>query len=62
MLEEQQSHNTKNELIEIYMLRNRLEELYKQSGPTSSTYIDLSIQLKVIENNFIEEQINRMFK
>jgi hypothetical protein len=55
------SQNDSIKLMKIIQLRNRIEELHHQSGPNSTTYIDLSLQLKVLEKEYIEEKI-RSFK
>jgi hypothetical protein len=59
MTEHSQSESIK--LMKIIQLRNRIEELHHQSGPNSTKYIDLSLQLNVLEKEYIEEKI-RSFK
>lgn len=55
-IEPSQSENIK--LMKIIHLRNHLGELYNQSGPNSSKYINLSLQLTVLEKEYIEEKIS----
>ncbi len=50
-----QSENIK--LLKIIHLRDRLSEIHAKSGPNSSKYIDLSIQLSQLEKEYIEEKI-----
>ncbi|WP_428909880.1 hypothetical protein [Niallia sp. Krafla_26] len=54
--ERSQSENLK--LMEMMFLRNRLSEIHEQSGPNSSKYIDLKIQLNLLEKEYIDEKIN----
>ncbi|WP_338470719.1 hypothetical protein R4Z10_18315 [Niallia sp. XMNu-256] len=44
-------------LLKIIHLRDRLGEIHAQSGPNSSKYIDLSIQLNLLEKEYIEKKI-----
>jgi hypothetical protein len=55
------SHSESIKLMKIIQLRNRIEELHQQSGPNSTKYIDLSLQLNALEKEYIEEKI-RSFK
>lgn len=45
-------------LKEIYNLKTKLNDMYTQSGPNSSEYINLSIKLNVLEKKYMEEQLN----
>lgn len=56
MMKPSQSESIK--LMKIIQLRNRIEELHQQSGPNSSNYIDLSLQLNVLEKEYIDEKIS----
>ena len=44
-------------LKEIYNLKTQLNEMYIQSGPNSSDYINLSIKLNVLEKKYMEEKL-----
>jgi hypothetical protein len=59
MMEPNQSESIK--LMKIIQLRSRIEELHHQSGPNSAKYIDLSLQLDVLEKEYIDEKV-RSFK
>ncbi len=48
------------QLQRIIKLRNSLGELYNQSGANSSSYINLSLQLGVLEKQYIEEKIKML--
>lgn len=50
-----QNENVK--LLEIIHLRNHLKEVQDQSGPNSSKYIDISLQLDLLEKEYIDEKI-----
>jgi hypothetical protein len=45
-------------LKEIFSLKEMLNELYAQNGPNSSNYLSLSMKLKVLEREFIDQEIN----
>lgn len=44
-------------LKEIYNLKMKLNDMYIQSGPNSSDYINLSIKLNVLEKKYMEEKL-----
>jgi hypothetical protein len=43
-------------LMEIVNLREKINELYNQSGPNTSEYITLSIQLNLLVKDYFEEK------
>jgi hypothetical protein len=43
-------------LMEIVSLRAKLSKLYNQSGPNTSEYITLSIQLDLLMKEYFEEK------
>lgn len=43
-------------LMEIVNLRAKISELYKQSGPNTSEYITLSIELNLLVKEYFEEK------
>lgn len=43
-------------LMEIVNLRAKLSKLYNQSGPNTSEYITLSIQLDLLMEEYFEEK------
>ncbi|MFB9986381.1 hypothetical protein [Bacillus benzoevorans] len=45
-------------LKEIYNLKTKQNDMYIQSGPNSSDYINLSIQLNVLEKKYMEEKLS----
>jgi len=47
-------------LIEIFHLRNTLSEIYSQKGPDNSVYLSLSLELKVLVNEYVEEKITML--
>lgn len=53
--EQSQSENIK--LLKIIHLRNRLGEIQAKSGPNSSKYIDISLQLDLLEKEYIDEKV-----
>jgi hypothetical protein len=44
-------------LLDIIDLRNQLEELYRQTGPNSSQYINISLRLNALEKEYVSEKI-----
>lgn len=54
----EQSQSEKIKLTKMIHLRNRLNEIHDQSGPSSAKYIDLSLQLNKMEKEYIDEKIN----
>jgi hypothetical protein len=54
-----QTENTKL-LMEIVDLKIHLSELYNQTGPNSSKYISLSIQLDKLMNEYFEEKVAQL--
>lgn len=44
-------------LKEIYNLKTKLNDMYIQSGPNSTDYINLSINLNVLEKKYMEEKL-----
>lgn len=45
-------------LMEIIDLRSQLEDLYIQTGPNSSKYVNISLQLYALEKEYITNKIN----
>lgn len=59
---EQIQTDNQHRLLHIIDLRNRLEELHLQTGPNSSQYINLSLQLDQLEKEYIKELISKIEK
>lgn len=47
-------------LMEIFILKTKISELYQQTGPGSSDYISLSIKLKLLVDKYLEEKIENL--
>ena len=47
-------------LLEIINLKTTLSEIYKQSGPSSSEYINLSIKHYSLMNKYFEEKAENL--
>ena len=59
---EKLSQNRNMKLMKIIMLREHLEELYNQSGSNSSKYITISLELRLLEREYVEERISEVLK
>lgn len=50
-----------NELLkEIIQLKTKKNELYSQSGPNSPSYLDLSLKLNILVNQYVDEKIETL--
>jgi hypothetical protein len=49
-------------LLEIVNLKTKLHEIYKQVGPSSSEYINLSIKLNSLMHNYFEEKTETLVR
>jgi len=45
-------------LLDIIELRNQLEELYSQTGPNSSQYINTYLELSALEKEYVTAKIH----
>jgi hypothetical protein len=55
--EQVQRENTKL-LMKIAKVKRQLKELNRQTGPNSSDYINLTLQLNSLMNEYVEEEIS----
>lgn len=47
-------------LKEIIQLKMKKSELYSQSGPNSPDYLDLSLKLNLLVNQYVDEKIENL--
>ncbi|WP_449621063.1 hypothetical protein [Robertmurraya sp. Marseille-Q9965] len=57
-------HEVENmELLgEIIQLKKEMDILYRQSGPNSSGYLDVSLRLNLLKTKYIDEIIENLAK
>lgn len=57
-------HEVENmELLgEIIQLKKEMDKLYRQSGPNSSGYLDVSLRLNLLKTKYIDEIIENLAK
>ncbi|MEQ2529444.1 hypothetical protein EKG37_07590 [Robertmurraya yapensis] len=49
-------------LSEIIQLKTEKNKLYRQSGPNSSGYLDLTLRLNLLMTKYIDEKIENLAK
>lgn len=49
-------------LKEIVHLKDKKSELFSHTGPSSSDYIDVSIKLDLLVNQYVEEKIENLIR
>lgn len=49
-------------LGEIIQLKTEKNKLYRQSGPNSSGYLDVSLRLNLLMTKYIDEKIENLAK
>lgn len=57
MLKADDAMETDELLKEIIQLKTKKSELYSQSGPNSPGYLDLSLKLNILVNQYVDEKI-----